>query len=185
MSDYIHAEEEYGTYGIVAQFDSPEKLIVASEAVRLEGYTRTDSYTPFPVHGLSEAMGETDVRVKWIVFIAGLIGCAVGYGLQYWTSVVVYPHNAGGRPLHSWVSFIPVTFECTVLFAAFGAVFGMLGLNGLPRPYHSVFNTPEFERATQDRFFLAIEADDPLFDSDKTMSFLRGLGAERVSEVEK
>lgn len=185
MSDYIHAEEEYGTYGIVAQFDSPDKLIAAAEAVRLEGYTMTDCYTPFPVHGLSEAMGETDVRVKWIVFLAGLTGAAVGYGLQYWTSVIAYPHNAGGKPLHSWVSFIPVTFECTVLFAAFGAVFGMLGLNGLPRPYHSVFNTPEFERSSQDRFFLSIEMDDPLYETDKTMNFLRGLGAERVSEVEK
>lgn len=185
MSGYVHAQEEYGVYGLVAQFDTAEKLMAAAESTRQEGYTKTDCYSPFPIHGLSEAIGETDVRVKWIVFLAGLAGAAAGYGLQYWTSVYVYPHNAGGRPLHSWVSFIPVTFECTVLFAAFGAVLGMLGLNGLPRPYHSIFNTPEFERATQDRFFLAIEADDPLYETDKTRQFLVGLGAERVSEVEK
>jgi hypothetical protein len=170
-------------FGLVAEYDDPEKLIKAAQAAYDAGYREMDCYTPFPVHGLPEAIGFDDVRVPWIVFIGGVVGAFSGFALQYWVSVYAYPHNVGGRPLFSWPAFIPVTFECMILFAALGAVFGMLILNKLPQPYHPVFNAPRFDRASQDLFFLAIEARDPQYDADSTQEFLRGTGASLVSEV--
>lgn len=172
-------------YGIIAEFESAEELLHAAKRAREAGYTQMDAYSPFPVHGLSEAIGFEDHKVPWTVFLAGVAGAIAGFSLQYYISVVDYPLNVGGRPFLSWPSFIPVTFETTVLFAAFGAFIGMLAFNGLPQPYHPVFNAPRFERASQDRFFLCIEAKDPLFDRTKTRQFLENLGARLVSEVEE
>ena len=178
---YHQAESE--VHGWVAEFDNPEDLIVAALKATEAGYTKMDAYAPFPVDGLSEAIGMRDVRVKWIIFTGGLAGVSAGMGLMYYTSVIDYPLNIGGRPLFSWPSFIPVAFECTILLAALGAVFGMIALNGLPQPYHPIFNTPGFDRASQDRFFLCIESDDPQFDG--AAKFVQGLGAIADSEVEK
>lgn len=143
-----------------------------------------DAYSPFPVEGLAEAIGFRRSRLPLIVLIGGIIGCVGGFYLQYWISVLDYPINVGGRPLNSWPSFIPVTFELTILAAALAAVFGLLALNRLPMPYHPVFNVERFEFASVNRFFLCIETRDPRFDSEKTRSFLEGLGAEGVYEVE-
>jgi hypothetical protein len=172
-------------HGIIAEYETPEELLRAAKRAREAGYTRMDAYSPFPVHGLSEAIGFEDHQVPWTTFFAGVIGAIAGFALQYYISVVDYPLNVGGRPFLSWPAFIPVTFETTVLFAAFGAFIGMLAFNGLPQPYHPVFNAPRFERASQDRFFLCIEASDPMFDRANTRHFLEATGARMVSEVEE
>jgi len=177
-------ENSTALYGLVAEFAEADELLAAAEKVFGEGYRKIDAYSPFPIHGLSDAIGFKDNRVPWTVFICGLIGAATGVALQYFVSVMEYPLNIGGRPLFSWPSFVPVTFECTILLSAFGAVFGMILMNGLPKPYHSIFNALGFERATQDRFFLCIESEDPLFDRTETEKFLLTLHPERVSEVE-
>ena len=173
-----------GTWAVVAEFDSPEKLVSAAEAARRAGFKKMDAYSPFPIHGLSDAIGFRDVKVPFSVFAGGLIGGAFGYGLQFYVHVLDYPMNVGGKPLVSLPSMIPITYECTILFAGLTAFFSMLAYNKLPKPYHSIFNTPGFERATQDRFFLAIEKEDPQFDSEKTAAFLKELDALNVSEVE-
>lgn len=178
-----HGEAEVGPYAIVAEFDSAESIIAAAETCRAEGYSKMDAYSPFPVHGLSEAIGFHDVRMPWLIFAGGLIGAFTGYTLQWYTSVIDYPLNVGGKPLNSIPSFVPITFECTILFAALTAVFGMLAINKLPKPYHSIFNTPGFERASQDRFFLAIEATDPNYDAEKIRTFLQGLNPLSIAEV--
>ncbi|HUK90076.1 MAG TPA: DUF3341 domain-containing protein, partial [Blastocatellia bacterium] len=149
-----------------------------------EGYTRIDAYSPFPVEGLTDALGFRKTRVPLIVLIGGLIGCAVGYSMQYWIAGVYFPINIGGRPLNSWPSFIPITFELTVLFSAVFAVFGMLALNGLPTPYHPLFNVPRFALASRDRFFLAIMATDKKFKMEETKEFMQRLGAREVSNVD-
>src|SRR5918998_1130600 len=140
--------------------------------------------SPYPIEELAEAIGFHRTRLPIIVLIGGIIGGLVGYGLQYYVAVIDYPLNVGGRPLHSWPSFIPITFEMTVLFAAFSAVFGMLALNKLPMPYHPVFNNPRFALATQDRFFLVIEARDPKFNHEETTRFLQSLNPYEVTDVE-
>lgn len=172
-------------HGLIAEYETPEELLRAAKQVREAGYTRMDAYSPFPIHGLAEAIGFEDHKVPWTTFFAGVIGAIAGFSLQYYISVVEYPLNVGGRPFLSWPSFIPVTFETTVLFASFGAFIGMLVFNGLPQPYHPIFNAPRFERASQDRFFLCIETSDPLFDRAKTRHFLETTGARMVSEVEE
>lgn len=170
-------------YALVAEFDSAEALLEAAEKTKEAGYKKIDAYTPFPVHGLSDAIGFHDVRVPWMIFFGGLIGGLTGYTLQWYTAVIDYPLNVGGKPLNSLPSFIPITYECTILFSAITAVFGMLALNGLPKLYHSIFNTPGFERASQDRFFLAIESADEHFDSLASRSFLEELNPLAVNEV--
>ena len=182
MSEHATTHEQ-GVFGVAASFDNPEDLLVAAHRAREAGYTKMDAYTPFPVHGLPDAIGFHDNRVPWIIFFCGLAGALGGYALQYYVSVIDYPLNVGGRPLHSWPTFIPVTFECTILLAALGAVFGMLGLNGFPKPYDPMFNAPGFERVSQDRFFLCIEADDPKFDVQEITRLMQSLNAEAVSEV--
>jgi hypothetical protein len=171
-------------YGLMAEFASPSDLVDVARRAHAEGYRRMDAYSPFPVHGLAEAIGFTRTRVPLLVFLGGLAGCIGGYYLQYWISVIDYPLNVGGRPFHSWPAFIPVTFELTILVAALAAVLGMLALNGLPRPYHPVFNVPAFELATRNRFFLCIEATDPRFDGSQTKRFLESLQPQAVFEVE-
>jgi hypothetical protein len=179
-----HTPAPPGVYGLLAEFDSAQALLDAAQRVRAAGYTKTDAYSPFPIHGLAEALGFRERAVAPIVFMGGLTGCVAGYLLQYWTQVIDYPMNIGGRPYHSWVSFIPPTFETTILFGAFAAVFGMLALNGLPQPYHPVFNAERFHLASRDAFFLGIEATDSLYDAEKTRAFLAGLHPREVVAVE-
>ena len=191
-------------YGLVAEFSDADQIVEAASKARAAGYRHMDAYTPFPVHGLAEALDFHDFRVPWMIFLAGIMGAGAGYSLQLFTATpllepilkqpfitdvvirnIPYPMNVGGRPYHSWPSFIPVTFELTILFAAGAAFVGMLLLNGLPKPYDSIFNAPNFERASLDKFFLCIESNDPKFDVESTAQFLRGLGADAVSEVER
>jgi len=173
-------------YGVMAEFDNPTSLVEAARRTYDEGYRRFESYSPYPVHEVFDAMHIRDKRVSLFVLIGGLTGLCTGLGLQIWVSAIAYPLNVGGRPFISWPMFIPVTFELTILFAAFAAVFGMLGLNGLPLPYHPVFNVERFAaHASQDRFFLAIEATDAQFDRARTRTFLQGLGAKEVNDVEE
>jgi ActD protein len=171
-------------YGVVGEFVTQEQLIHAAKKTREMGYRRFEAYAPFPVEGLSEALGLKRNTVPLITLIGGLMGGLGGFGFQYWVAAVTYPLNIGGRPLNSWPAFIPVTFELTVLGAALSAVFGMLALNGLPQPYHPLFNVHRFAKhATSDRFFLCIEARDPKFHLAEAARFLQGLDAYHVSEV--
>jgi hypothetical protein len=170
-------------WGLMAEFETPGALVKAAERVRLAGYRKFDAYSPIPIEELTEAMGLRRTRLPLIVLCGGILGGLAGYGLEYWSQVIAYPMNVGGRPFHSWPQFIPVTFETTVLGSALAAFIGMWALNGLPQPYHPVFNVPAFERASRDRFFLTIEADDPRFDRHTTQRFLEELKAVGVSEV--
>lgn len=171
-------------YGLMAEFDTPEKLLAATRAAHDAGYRRMDAFAPFPIEGLAEALGRRPSRLPWVVLAGGVIGCTGGFLLQYWSSVIAYPMNVGGRPYLSWPAFIPVTFETTILVAALFAVLGMLALNGLPMPYHPVFNVDRFARASRDRYFLCIEAADKQFDRQAIESLLKRLKASEVFEVE-
>jgi hypothetical protein len=168
----------------MAEFETPTALVEAASRARSEGYKDLDAYSPMPIPELDEALALGRTKVPLLVLIGGILGGSGGYLLQYWSSTSAYALNIGGRPLHSWPHFIPVTFETTVLGAALTAFFGMWALNGLPRPYHPVFNVPAFARASRDRFFLCIEATDAKFDRMATARFLEGLNPLGVSEVE-
>jgi hypothetical protein len=168
----------------MAEFDTPEALVAAARSAFAAGFRKMDGYSPFPVDGLAEALGFHHTRVPLIVLIGGILGCLGGFFLQYWVSVIDYPINVGGRPLNSWPSFIPVTFEVTILIAALSAFLGVLALNGLPMPYHPVFNVDRFELASRNRFFLCIESGDPKFDREGTRRFLESIEAQGVYEVE-
>jgi Protein of unknown function (DUF3341) len=170
-------------YGLMAEFEDPTSLVTATERAHREGYRRMDAYSPFPIEELHHALGSRPTKLPLIVLIGGLIGCIGGYALEYWSSVIAYPLNIGGKPLHSWPAFIPVTFECTILAAALSCVLGMLALNGLPMPYHPVFNVSRFALASRNRFFLCIEAKDAQFDLQKTRAFLQTLQPREVSTV--
>jgi hypothetical protein len=172
-------------YGLMAEFETPEALLTAAEAAREAGFERMDAYTPMPVEGLAEAVGFKKTTVQKIVLAAGLLGACGGFTLCWWMTVVAYPHNVAGRPLNSWPAYVPITFESMVLVACLTALVSMLALNGLPEPYHPVFNVPEFARASRDRFFLCIESSDARFDFDGTREFLEGLRPMGVMEVEK
>jgi hypothetical protein len=170
-------------YGIIAQFESPGDLLAAAQRAYAEGYRKMDAYTPMPIHGLAEAIGFRRNYLPLLVLIGGLFGCGAAYLMLWSIETIVYPLNVGGKPFNSWPAFIPITFETTVLFAALAAVFGMLALNGLPTPYHPVFNVPSFALASNDRFFLCIEANDPKFDYEATRSFLESQHSREVSDV--
>jgi hypothetical protein len=170
-------------YGLLAEFPDAASLLAAARRVRDAGYTKFDTFSPFPIHGMGEAIGFKERSVSKIVLTGGIIGLIAGYSLEYWTSVIAYPLNIGGRPYHSWPMFIPPAFETTILFAALSAVVGMLALNGLPQPYHPVFNAPRFSLASQDTFFLVVEADDPKFDAAETRRMLDSLQPREVVEV--
>jgi hypothetical protein len=173
-------------YGLVAEFDDPDALLAGVHRAREAGYRHVEAYSPFPIHGMAEALDFDDWRVPWFGFFGGLTGCTVGFLGLYYVSVVDYPWNVGGKPLLSWPQWIPITYECTILFAAWATFLMMWACNGLPKPYHSIFNAKNFDRASQDRFFLFVEKTDPLFDMNETGAFLRHLnGALDVSEVEK
>jgi hypothetical protein len=160
-------------YGVLAEFASPERLLEATRKARELGYTHVEAYSPFPIDGLAEATGMRRNWVPPIVLGGGFIGCIGGYLMQWYSAVISYPINSGGRPAHSWPEFIPVTFELTILIAALAGVAGMLALNGLPRLTHPVFNVREFDLASRNRFFLCLRADDAQFPS--ASNFLRGL----------
>ena len=171
-------------YGVMAQFDNPSTLVAAARETYAAGYRKINGYSPFPIEELSEAIGFTRTGLPLIVLAGGIIGGLGGFFMQYWMEVINYPINVGGKPVNSWPAFIPITFECIVLCAAFAAVFGMLALNKLPQPYHPVFNAPNFALATRDSFFLVIESKDPKFDHDEARRFLKSLEAREVVDVE-
>jgi hypothetical protein len=181
--DHGHHDDSPRLYGLVAEFNTPDDLLHATEHAYKAGYREMDAYSPFPIHGLAEAMGVTKSAVAPIVFCMGLCGAATAFLLQTIAMVFHYPYDIGGKPFFSWPSWMPVTFELTVLFGAFGAFFGMFLLNGLPRHHHPIFNAKNFERATSDGFFLCIEADDKQFDNAATRSFLEEQHPVQVSEV--
>ena len=171
-------------YGLMAEFENPQDLVEATRRTREAGFTKIDAYSPYPIEALTEALDIHDRKLPALVLGGGILGGLCGYALCYWTSVIDYPLTVGGKPYHSAPAFIVPTFETTILFAAFAAVLGMLGLNGLPMPYHPVFNNPRFALASKDRFFLCIEARDPRFDHDAAWAFLTKLGARVVMDVE-
>jgi hypothetical protein len=176
--------EEQRIYGLIADFESADALVEAAHQAHDQGYRRMEAYTPFPVEELAEVLGVRGRRLPLIVLAGGLIGGLGGLFLQWYSSVIDYPFNVGGRPYASWPTYIPIAFELTILFAGIATVLGMLALNGLPQPYHPVFNAPNFVTASRDRFFLCIEADDPLFDVKETSDFLHRIGAHTVTLVE-
>jgi len=171
-------------YGVVAEFDNADALLHAAQKAYAAGFTNLDAYSPFPIHGMDEAIGMRERKVPIAIFLGGVGGALIGIGLQVYANAVAYPMNVGGRPLISWPSFIPVAYECTILFAALTAVFGTIAFNKLPQPYHPIFNTPGFDRASQDRFFLCVEArHSGGLDVAAAKAFLETLNPIRISEV--
>jgi len=177
-------QEEQSIYGVIARFETPTDVVMAARQTHAAGYRMVNAYSPFPIEELSEAIGFHKDHVSKTVLLGGLTGAAAGFALQYFTAVIDYPINVGGRPLFSLPSFVPIIFETGILLAAFGAVLGMILMNQLPQPYHPVFNVPSFKRASRDAFFLCIKANDPKFDQTGTRDFLIGLGAKEVTDVE-
>ncbi len=171
-------------FGVLAQFDDPSALMQAARGVRDAGYTRWDCYTPFPVHGLDQAMGMRDTRVPWVVLGAGATGLAAAILMQWWMNAVDYQFVLSGKPLFSLPAQIPIAFELTVLFASLSAFFGMFAFNKLPQFYHPVFRSARFKRATTDRYFIGIESADPKFDPQKTELLLEKLGSSAVEWLE-
>jgi uncharacterized membrane protein len=170
-------------YGVMAEFNNPTSLVNAAREARVRGYRKLEAYSPFPIEELTEALHLPKSKLPLIVLIGGILGGLTGYLMQYYVTVIYFPINVAGRPLHSWPMYIVITFELTILFAAISAVFGLLAVCGLPMPYHPVFNVPRFALASRSRFFLCIEARDPLFDRKATEEFLDSLDARRVTEV--
>jgi hypothetical protein len=175
--------DELTVYGLMAEYTDPDCIVDAAKRAYEAGYRKMDAYSPMPVEGLAEAIGFTHNRLPLLVLIGGITGAITAFVTMWFSATIHYPFNVGGRPLFSWPAFIPITFELTILFASGAAVLGMLGLNGLPMPYHPVFNAPGFAMASRSRFFLCIEAADPKFDLDETRRFLESLGPKRVVEV--
>lgn len=182
-SEVMERGSAVSVFGLIAEFEDPSVLVAATYRAHDEGYRRMDAYSPFPIEELHEALGSHHTRLPLIVLLGGIFGCLGGYALQYWANAVEYPLIVAGKPFNAWPMFIPVTFECTILGAALSAVFGMLALNGLPMPYHPVFNVPRFALASRNRFFLCIEARDPQFDLEKTRQFLETLAPHEVTTV--
>lgn len=177
--------EQKKLYGYLAEFENVNELMAAARKVRDQGFTEWDCFTPFPVHGMDEAMGVKPTRIPYFTLMGGLIGCAGGFFMQYWMNAIDYPILVSGKPYFSVPAFIPITFETTVLLAALAAVGTLIAFNGFPQLYHPVFRSPKFERATTDRFFVLIEAADPNFEEDKVREFLQslnGLSVERLEE---
>jgi hypothetical protein len=170
-------------YGLMAEFETPTDILVAAQKAYAEGYRKMDAYSPQPVHGLAEAIGFEKNQVALVCLVGGLLGLATAFALQYWINVIAYPLNIGGRPFNSWPSFVIVCFELTILFGGLSAALGMLAMNGLPMPYHPVFNVPQFAFVSRDRFFLCIEAADPKFDMSETRSFIESLSPASIAEV--
>ena len=173
-----------GPYGLLAEFDDPNAMVSAAKRTYEAGYRHIDAFSPYPIEEAWEAIGQHDRRLSFIVLAGGIAGLLAGIGLQEWVHQIAYPINIAGKPLNSWPQFVPVTFELTILFAAIAAVVGMIVLNGLPQPYHPVFNVPRFEHASRDKFFLLVESADPKFDRARTLDFLKGLNPSEINEVE-
>jgi hypothetical protein len=171
-------------YGLMAEFDDPTSLVAAAKRTYAAGYRKIDTFSPYPIEEAWEAIGQHDRRLSLIVLGGGLAGLLTGLGLQEWVHQIAYPINIAGKPLNSWPQFVPVIFELTILFAAIAGVIGMIVLNGLPMPYHPVFNVARFERASRDKFFLLVESADPKFDRMQTLDFLKTLNASEINEVE-
>jgi hypothetical protein len=170
-------------YGLLAEFDREDQVVDATRRIYEAGYRRIDAYAPFPVHGLAEAMGRKRTWVPTVVLAGGVMGGIGGFFMQWYSAVVDYPLNIGGRPMNSWPAFIPIVFELTVLGAALAAVFGMLAMNGLPQPYHPVFHVRNFELASRSRFFLLVTSRDPKFDLERTRRDLESLSPRAIHEV--
>jgi len=177
--------EEPALFGLMAEFEEHEQLLAAARRAYAEGYRRMDAYSPFPIDGLAEALGHENSPIPLFTLAGGIVGGLGTYFMEWLAMAKLYPINVGGRPLNSWPNFIPVTFELTILIASISAFLGVFLLNRLPEPHHPVFNVPEFERASNDRFFLCIEADDPKFELSQTRKFLESLAAAKVVEVEQ
>lgn len=184
MSQAATKSADVKLYGVMAEFTSPRDILHAAEAVRERGFTKLEAYTPFPVHGLDNVLGHPGSKMPWVILCGALFGGGGGLALQWWTSAIDYPIKIAGKPYLSLPAFVPVTFELGVLFSAFAAILGMLALNRLPQPYHPVFRHSQFKRATDDRFFLAIEARDPLFDLDGAREALSSAGGLNVETLE-
>jgi len=182
MSGHTQQIED-GLYGLMAEFETPGQLVAAARKTREAGFKKFDAYTPYPIHELDEAMDLHDNRVSLFTLIAGCLGCIGGFSLASWISSVAWPLNIGGRPLISTPMFIPVTFECTILLGGLTAAISMIIMNGLPSPYHPVFNVERFANASRSKFFLCIESEDPRFDRTATEGFLASLGPEEIAEV--
>ncbi len=174
--------EDREIYGLLAEFDDPATLVTAARRTVEAGYRQVEAYAPFHIEELAEAISVSPL-LPWLVLAGGIIGGVGGFFMQYYAAAIGYPLNIGGRPLNSWPMFIPITFELTVLAAAFAAVIGMLALNRLPQPFHPLFKAQRFELATQNRFFLCIEARDPRFDQTATRRFLESLAPREVNDV--
>jgi hypothetical protein len=172
-------------YGVLAEFDTPERLCAAARCARDAGYRCMDAYTPFPVDGLAEALGLRPTRLPWWMFAGGAGGGALAYFMQWYAAVVAYPINVGNRPLHSWPAFVPVTFEMTVLGAALTGLCAMLFANRLPRLDHPLFNADRFELASRERFFLCVEARDPHFDRAHAHELLEPFAPEALVDVDR
>jgi len=172
-----------GSYGVMAEFEDPTSLVNAAKTAYEMGFRKLDAYTPFPIEELNDVLHLHKNKLPLIVLCGGVMGALTGYLLQYFVTVIYFPINVAGRPLHSWPSYIVITFELTILFGALATVLGLLGLCGLPMPYHPVFNVPRFSAASRDRFFLCIEASDPMFNVQTTSRFLESMDAKEVSEV--
>ncbi len=170
-------------YGMLAEFANGDDLVAAVKKAKAEGYSRMDGYSPVPVAEVADALGFPKSEMGTIMFVGGLTGAAAGFLMQYWGNSYGYPYNVGGRPYLSWPSFVPVTFEMMVLTTALSGLFGLMALCGLPRHHHPLFNVPAFDRASRDRFFLCIEADDPKYDADRTRAFLMTLNPVSIEEV--
>jgi hypothetical protein len=181
MSEVSH---KHVLHGVMGEFSTPQDLLDAIDAVREEGYTKLDAYTPYAIEEVWEALGHHKSPVPLIVLLGGIVGGLSGFFLQYWVSVFAYPLNIGGRPFNSWPAFIPVTFECTILGAVLSAVAGVFILNGLPEPYHPVFNVERFASASRDRYFLCIEATDPKFNREDAHLLFASLRATEANDVE-
>lgn len=173
----------FDVYGIVAEFASPHDLIEGVKAVRQAGFTKIDTHTPFPIHGMDKAMGLPGSRLPWFVLVGGLSGTASAIALQFWMNGYDYAFHIGGKPIVSYQAYVPIGFELTVLFASFTAVLGMLAMNLLPRPYHPLFNHPRFGRFSDDGFFLSIEASDPSFSEAKARQVLQAAGGTEITLV--
>jgi hypothetical protein len=183
MSTSASTPEQPANFGLLAEYDNPGKLMKAAKLVNRAGYTKFDAHSPFPIHGMDEAMGLKESKLGWIVLSHALAGFAGGLVLQVWAASVAYPINIGGRPFANIPAFVPVTFELTILLSAFAAVFGMLFLNNLPKHHHSLFNSKNFDGVTDDKFFISIEAEDGMYSEEETQKFLKETGASRVETV--
>lgn len=181
MGIYDGAEE--GPYGMLAEFPNPGVLLHAAEATREAGYRQFDTHSPFPIHGMDDAMGLGNSKVGYFTFVGGLTGCAGGYLMMWWMSAVDYPLNISGKPFFSLEPSVPIMFELTIVVAAVATVGAMLALNGLPRPYNPLFYSERFSKVTDDRFFLHIAASDEQFDEEETAALLRDLGAEYIEII--